>query len=109
MGDSMGDERITIIVEDEQRDRWEQYIDEQSDANNMSHLLRMAVEDYISDEEDNGELESEQIDNVEEDVERLRTEVKQVQDTLQVIKGNQMNEDDLYYLVESAVDGVVEI
>lgn len=102
----MGEERITILVDSDQRDRWETFIDQNPDANNMSHLLRLAVEDYISDSDD-GELESEQLDNVEQQTERLQTELAQIQDTLQVIKANQFTEDELEYIVERAAEGAL--
>jgi hypothetical protein len=105
----MGDERITVIVDTDTRARWEEYIDNNPDADNMSHLLRMSVENYITEDEANEALESEQIDNVEERVETLNKELGQIQDTLQVIKAGQIDEDDMYYLVERAVDGVVDV
>ena len=106
---SMGDERITVIVDADTRTRWEEYINDKPDADNMSHLLRMAVNEYITEDESDADIKSEQIDNVEERVETLNKELGQIQDTLQVIKATQIPEDDMSILVERAVDAIVEV
>ena len=103
----MGDERITVIVDSDTRSEWEEYIDNNPDADNMSHLLRMAVNDYITADEDDAELESKQINNVEEQVETLNKELGQIQDTLQVIKANQFSEEELELLVERGTEGAM--
>jgi hypothetical protein len=101
------DARITIIVDEETKSDWKTYIDENPDADNMSHLLRMSVNNYISDSDDESGIQSEQLDNMEEAVERLQTDIAQTQDTLQVIKSQQFTEEELYDISLRATEEIV--
>lgn len=104
----MGDDtRITIIVPEETKSEWKDYIDANPDADNMSHLLRMSVEHYISDSDDASEIQSEQLDNIEDAVERLQTDIAQTQDTLQVIKSQQFTEQELYDVSLRATEEII--
>jgi hypothetical protein len=104
----MGDDtRITIIVPEETKSEWKTYIDENPDADNMSHLLRMSVENYISDSDDDDGIQNEQLDNIEDAVERLQTDVAQTQDTLQVIKSQQFTENELYDISLRATEEII--
>lgn len=41
--------QITIRIDDDQKERWEQAIEEDYRASNMTNLIKIAVEDYIEE------------------------------------------------------------
>ena len=62
---------IPVVVEDEIKRAWEEHIEQSSKVHNMSHLVRHAVSEYLSaDEETEVEVE------IDGDIQEIKREIK---------------------------------
>lgn len=64
----MTEKQVNIRLSDEQKDRWEEYVDESREYSTLSDLIRTSVEREISDVDTDtgGEIQSEQLDVLDE-------------------------------------------
>ena len=70
--------RINIVVDEQQKGLFEEYVDSDPEFESLSHFLRVAAIREMKDEEDtepSSEVVS-KIDNLQEQIEQLSTEVK---------------------------------
>lgn len=86
------DGQIHIVVAQDQKDRWKEYVEDSNQFESLTNLVRVSVEKEISGEQEAGQLASpaleEDIQTLLQDVDRIRKDVswlrKQEQDEVDV-------------------------
>lgn len=101
--------RLPIRIDDAQRDRWEEYVDEEPAVDSLSDLVRTAVETYIADdtegEPDKATLSGDAFDKLD----RIDQQLRQLDDQVKAARQESLTEHEMedllrYVLIDEALD-----
>jgi predicted transcriptional regulator len=99
---------IHVLVDEEQKQRWSNYADSNAEVDNLSQLVRTAVETYISEDESDGGGESEEIRDLIEVVDRTQSTVQTNQNKLLDIESQTLTEREFSALLENEMESLLE-
>mgnify|MGYP000542528406 CR=1 FL=1 len=96
--------RVRLVVDDEQKGRWKEYVSESTEYDSISDLIRKSVEQEIADSDAQGAPGLE-MGQVTEEVDELRKEVVQLQDSLHAHRQDSLEADTVEDIVQNtAID-----
>lgn len=106
-------EQIHIKVAPERKEKWQCYVDENLEFDNLSQLIRLSVEAEIDGDGENQELDTEylenQLDEIRGDIEDIETTVRAIDNT--VVHTDEFEEfsDGLSTKIETEVETLIEL
>lgn len=106
-------QQIHIKVAPERKEKWESYVDENLEYDNLSQLIRLSVEAEINRDGESQELDTEHLENlideVREDVDDIETTVRAIDNT--VVHKDEFEEfsDGLSTQIETEVETLIEM
>jgi hypothetical protein len=100
--------QINFVVSSEQKSRWEEYVEENPNADNLSHLIRMSVESEINSESTETPTEegiSADSSEVLTALQRIENRIRDLDERLGVVERTTESEED--YDLQKAVYAVL--
>jgi len=98
---------VQVVVSDEQKARWSEYVEEHPAVDSVSDLVRTAVEEFISRDDDSAPSELNP-PVLEGDIEEIEGRLANIEDQLQLLRHENVEEEELEDVVEYIVEGYTE-
>jgi len=106
-------EQIHIKVTPERKEKWESYVDENLEFDNLSQLIRLSVQAEIDEERDGLEVDTE---NIENQLDEIRGEIEDIETTVRAIDNTVVHKeefeefsDGLSTQIETEVETLIEL
>lgn len=103
MDDSDGDPekgRVNLVLPQGQKEKWEQYVDEESTVGSLSALVRMSVEKEINEDTQTDEEQIRQV--LRQELNQQEEKLDQIHRETRDIRSGQLSNDDVVNMVTTA-------
>jgi archaellum component FlaC len=98
---------MNIVVNEEQKERWQEYADEEPRFDSVSDLVRTSVERHISTQNSGlGELNTEVLEDIAESLDSLESRVGSVDSELSMLRNENIKESLMSQIVKSEMSEV---
>ncbi|WP_255167113.1 hypothetical protein [Natrononativus amylolyticus] len=94
---------VQLVVSDEQKARWSEYVDEQPAVDSISDLIRTAVEGHMArdDDSDPSDLNTQVIGG---ELDEIESRLATIEDKVDLLRLENVEEDELEGIVENIVE-----
>jgi Arc/MetJ-type ribon-helix-helix transcriptional regulator len=80
--------RVRVVVSDDQKERWNQYVETTTEYDSISDLVRKSVEGEISSEGSDDTEQVEQLDEILTEIESVKKQQSRTQDSIDAHRQN---------------------
>ena len=101
--------RIPVVVSEEQKQRWDNFADDDPRVDSISDLVRTSVEEYIAtDDSEGGQLNDEVVDEVLTSLDTLERDFGSLETEIKALRTENIREDTMEALVRDEVETILE-